>query len=107
MEKDGIEEKLYQLVAQLNGRKISCKQSYSKFLDNVHSFYDRNGRTNKIFWVNKKIFSIFGIQWQKSKRKSGCRTLFENAKYKVIHEKSNITASFAKHLILLKQNAFY
>ena len=45
MDKDLIEDKLYQLVDQFNERKINHRNFYSESLDNVHPFCDGNRRT--------------------------------------------------------------
>ena len=47
IDKDLIEDKLHQLIDQFNERKISLKDFYTEFLENIHPFYDRNGRTFK------------------------------------------------------------
>ena len=52
MDKDLIENKLYQLVDQFNERKINHRDFYSELLDNMHSFYDGNGGTCKILFVS-------------------------------------------------------
>ena len=52
MDKDLIENKLYQLVDQFNERKINHRDFYSELLDNLHSFYDGNGGTCKILFVS-------------------------------------------------------
>ena len=52
IDKDLIEDKLYQLVDQFNERKISHRDFYSKLLDNIHPFYDGSRRTYKILFVN-------------------------------------------------------
>ena len=44
MNKDSIEDKLYQLIDQFNKRKISHKHFNSEFFENIHLFQDGNGR---------------------------------------------------------------
>ena len=48
MNKDVIEDKLYQIINQFNERKITYIRFYSRFLHKTHPFYDRNDRTCKI-----------------------------------------------------------
>ena len=49
MDKDLIEDKLYQIIDQFNKRKITLTKSfYSILLNEIHPFYNRNGRTCKI-----------------------------------------------------------
>ena len=45
-------DKLYQLVDQFNERKIYQRDFYSEFHDNIHPFFDGNGRTCKILFVS-------------------------------------------------------
>ena len=52
MDKDLIEDKLYQLIDQFNERKINHRDSYFVLLDNIHPFYDGNARTCKILFVS-------------------------------------------------------
>ena len=52
MDSDLIEDNLYQLLDPLNERKINHRDFYSVLLDNIHSFYGRNGRTLKISFVS-------------------------------------------------------
>ena len=40
-------DKLYQLVDQINKRKINHRYFHSELLDNIDPFYDGNGRTFK------------------------------------------------------------
>ena len=47
MDKDQIEDKLYQIIDQSNQKKIKPTNSLI-FLNEIHSFYDGNGRTFKI-----------------------------------------------------------
>ena len=48
MDKELIEDKLYQIIDQFNGRKIISTKFYSILLNKIHPFYDGNGRTCKI-----------------------------------------------------------
>ena len=45
MDKELIEDKLYQIKVQFNERKIMSAQFYSILLNKIHPFYDGNGRT--------------------------------------------------------------
>ena len=51
IDKDLIEDKLYQLIDQFNERKINRRDSYLELLDSIHPFYEGNGRTCKILFV--------------------------------------------------------
>ena len=48
-----IESELYRLVEQFNERKITARTFCDIFLDKIHPFADRNGRTCKILFKNK------------------------------------------------------
>ena len=50
--KDLIENKLYQTIDQFNERKITPAKFYSILLNEIHPFYDGNGRTWKILFGN-------------------------------------------------------
>ena len=52
MDSDLTEDNLYQLLDPLNERKINHRDFYSVLLDNIHPFYDRNGRTLKLSFVS-------------------------------------------------------
>ena len=52
MDKDLIEDKLYQLVDQFIERKINHRDFISTLLNHIHPFYDGNGRTFKILFVS-------------------------------------------------------
>ena len=43
-----IEDKLYQVIDQVNERKITSTKFYAILLIKIHSFYDGNGRVCKI-----------------------------------------------------------
>ena len=58
MDKDFIEDKLYQLVDQFNERKINHRDFYSEFLNNIYPFYDGNGRTCKILFVSSSYLYL-------------------------------------------------
>ena len=45
MDKDLTEDKLYLLIDKFHERKINHKDFYSKLIDNIHPFYDENGKT--------------------------------------------------------------
>ena len=51
MDKDLIEDKLYELIDQFNERKINHRNFYFAFLSNIYPFYDGNGRTCKILFI--------------------------------------------------------
>ena len=51
MDKDLREYNLYQLIDQVNERKINYRDFYFELLDNIHLFYDGNGRTYNIPFV--------------------------------------------------------
>ena len=52
MDKDLIEDKLYQLIDQFNGRKINHINFYFEFLNNIHPFYDG------VCWACKIVFHL-------------------------------------------------
>ena len=55
MDKELIEDKLYQIIDQFNERKITTTNFYSMLLNKIHQFYDGNGRTCKILLTNDII----------------------------------------------------
>ena len=55
MDKELIEDKLYQIIDQFNERKITSTRFYSILLNKIHPFYDENGRTCKILFANDDI----------------------------------------------------
>ena len=57
MDKELIEDKLYQIIDQLNliKRKVSSIKFYSILINRIHSFYDENGRMCKILFANDDI----------------------------------------------------
>ena len=48
-----IESELYRLIDQFNERKITPRTFCDIFLDKIHPFADRNGRTCKILFEDK------------------------------------------------------
>ena len=66
MDKDLVENKLYQLIDQFHGRKKTHKyHNHSKLLDQINPFSDGNGRTCKILfylwlglWLFKKMMVV-------------------------------------------------
>ena len=48
-----IESELYRLVDQFNEGKITARTFCYIFLDKIHSFADRNGRTCKVLFEDK------------------------------------------------------
>ena len=55
MDRELVEDKLYQIIDQFSERKITSTKPYSKLLDKIHPFYDGNGRTCKILVANHGI----------------------------------------------------
>ena len=55
MDKELIEDKIYQIIGQFNKRKITTAKFYSVLLNKTHSFYDGNGRTCNILLANDDI----------------------------------------------------
>ena len=54
--KDLIEDELYEIIHQFSERKITSVKVYSILLNEIHPFYEGNGRTCKILFVcNDKI----------------------------------------------------
>ena len=54
MDKELIEDKLYQVTDQFNERKITFTKFYSILLNKIHLLYDRNCRTCKMLFANDK-----------------------------------------------------
>ena len=52
MNKDLIADKLDQLIDQLNEGKIDPQDFYLELLNNIHPFYDGNGRNCKILFAS-------------------------------------------------------
>ena len=50
MNKELIEDKLYQYKDQFNERKINHRDFYSELFKKIHQFYDGNGKTCNIFF---------------------------------------------------------
>ena len=55
MNKELIEDKLYQMIDQFSERKTTSTKFYSILLNKIHPFYDENGRTCKILFANDDI----------------------------------------------------
>ena len=55
MDKELIEDKLYQIIDQFNERKITSTKFYSILLNKIYPLYDGNGRTCKTLFVNDDI----------------------------------------------------
>ena len=55
MNKELIDDKLYQIIDQFNERKITSTKFYLILLNKIHPFYDGNGRTCKILFTNDDI----------------------------------------------------
>ena len=52
MDKDLIQDELYQKVGQFNQRKNNHRDFYSTLLNNIHPFYDGNGGALQILFVS-------------------------------------------------------
>ena len=52
MDKDLTEDKLYQIIDQLNKRQTTPIKFYWIIIHEIHPFYDENGRTCKILFAN-------------------------------------------------------
>ena len=50
MNKELIEDKLYQYIDQFNERKVNHRDFYSELFKKIHQFYDGNGKTCNIFF---------------------------------------------------------
>ena len=55
LDKDLIDDKLYQTIDQFNERKISHKDFYREFQENIHPVYDENNEIVKIFLLATSI----------------------------------------------------
>ena len=55
MDKELMEDKLYQIMDQCNEGKITSTKFYSILLNKIHPFYDGNSRTCKILFANDDI----------------------------------------------------
>ena len=55
MDKELIEDNLYQIIDQFNERKITSAKFHSILLNKVHPFYDGNSTTCKILFANDDI----------------------------------------------------
>ena len=51
VDRDLIEDKMHQLIDQFNERQM-IHNFYSELFENIHPFYDGNGRTFKILFVS-------------------------------------------------------
>ena len=51
-----IEDKQYQLVDQVDERKINWRVFYSALLDHIHLFYYGNGRTCYVLFVSSFLW---------------------------------------------------
>ena len=52
MDKDLMEDKLYQTIDRFNKRKIMSVKFYSILLNEIRLFYVANARTCKILFIN-------------------------------------------------------
>ena len=50
MNKELIEDKLYQYIDQFNERKVNHRDFYSELFKKIYQFYDGNGKTCNIFF---------------------------------------------------------
>ena len=55
MDKELIEDKLYQIIDQFNEKKITSAKFHSIILNKTHPFYDNNGRMCKTVFANSLI----------------------------------------------------
>ena len=55
MDKELIEDKLYQIIDLFNEKTITSTKVYSILLNKRHPFYDENGATCKILFANDDI----------------------------------------------------
>ena len=55
MDKELIEDKLYQIINQFNERQITSTKFYLILLNKIYPFYDGNGRACKILFANDDI----------------------------------------------------
>ena len=60
--KDLIEDNLYQIIDQINEKKMTTAKFYSKLLNEIHPFYDGNCRRCKMLFANDDI--IRQIIWK-------------------------------------------
>ena len=58
MNKDLIEEKLYQVKDQFNQKKITLTKFHSILVNKIHPFNDGNGRTCKILLDNDNKINL-------------------------------------------------
>ena len=67
IDKDILEDKIYQTKHQFNGKKITPVRCYTILLNKIHPFFDGKGRTCKILCTNDdKIINL--STEQKSKK---------------------------------------
>ena len=55
MDKELKEDKIYQLIDQVNENKSRSAKLYSTLLSKIHPFHDENGRTCKTLFANGDI----------------------------------------------------
>ena len=55
IDKDLIEDRLYQIIDQFNEIKITSAKFYSILLNKTHPIFDGNGRTCKMLFANDDI----------------------------------------------------
>ena len=53
-----IEHNIYQIIEQLNKRKISLAKFYSTLLNKAHHFYDKNGRKPKMLFPYYDVMKL-------------------------------------------------
>ena len=58
VDKDLIEHNIYQIIEQLNKRKISLAKFYSTLLKKAHHFYDKNGRKPKMLFAYYDVMKL-------------------------------------------------
>ena len=55
MDKELIEDKLYQIIDQFNEKKVTSTKFYSILLNKIHPFSDGNCRMCKMLFANYDI----------------------------------------------------
>lgn len=81
-DKEPIQDKLYQIIFQFNGRKTGYGDFYFVLLENIHSFYDGNGRKdfNKIR-IQEQHYNYKKNLTRKEYREIFCKTRTDKLNY--------------------------
>ena len=91
MDKDLIEDKLYQIIYQFSKRKNTPLKFYSIIIHKIHPFYDGNGRICKILFANDdKIIKL--IDERKNKKNNNIKQILI-----VLNTQSLQKATLLKH----------